>query len=96
MAGRHIHHVDGQADKLAVDSITPALLQAALHEGCQDPQGQALQVAPHYVAAVGDQVEQAPQHATPHLGALLFPLHSHTPRGSMPEVLMLKDNNNAK
>ena len=58
--------------------MTPVVVQTAVHDSSQDAEGEALQVGPHHIATVGDQVQQAPQHCRPHLGALLLPLHFHT------------------
>lgn len=58
--------------------MAPVVVQAAVHEGGQDPEGEALQVAPHHIATVSDQVQQAAQHGRPHLRALLVPLQYYT------------------
>ena len=72
--GWHIHLIDCQADEVTVQRVTPAVLAAALHEGSHHLEGQTLQVGPHHMAAVGDQVCEAAQHCTPYLWAPFFPL----------------------
>lgn len=77
-AGWHIHHVDSQADEVAVEGVTPAVLAAALHKGGHHLEGEAFQVPPHHMATVGDQVHETAQHITPYMLTPFLPLLTDT------------------